>query len=440
MEHSAAHPSRPFYGWVVAGVAASTNGLAWSVRSTFSLFYAAMLLDLGWSRAETALGYGLSWLCMIVFSPLVGHLFDRFGSRVVVPVGGAALGLGLALSGIITQPWQYYVLYGVVIAFGISATMGPTGPQLARWFVRRRGLAMAIAAAGSSAGTLLFMPVVQAWIDGMGWRTGLLVYGAVVAGIIIPVAALLQRDRPAAMGTWPDGVPPAAGSQPAAGRPADLDGPEWTVRRAMANVRFWAVFTLLMMGVVSYQILMVHQVAHARDMGFETGYLAAVFGVSGIATLAGNLIGGPASDRWGREWVFTAGSVVGLAGIAGLAFLNGPGDEWKLWLYVLGVGVGFGARISLLNVIPADIFQGKNYGLIQGLLSAGSGLGGFLGAYGGGFLFDVTQSYGLAFGVSAAAVVISGAAVWIARPAHGRGSPAPDKAAQKDTLWAAKSR
>ena len=79
---------RIFYGWVITGLSALANSLAWSVRSTFALFYVALLQEFGWGRAETALGYSLSWLLLLVFSPVAGRLNDRFGPQVVVPVGG----------------------------------------------------------------------------------------------------------------------------------------------------------------------------------------------------------------------------------------------------------------------------------------------------------------------------------------------------------------
>ena len=79
---------RIFYGWVITGLSALANTLAWSVRSTFALFYVALLQEFGWGRAETALGYSLSWLLLLLFSPVAGRLNDRFGPQVLVLSGG----------------------------------------------------------------------------------------------------------------------------------------------------------------------------------------------------------------------------------------------------------------------------------------------------------------------------------------------------------------
>src|SRR5574339_846942 len=104
-------PSR--YGWVVVAVSATVNLLAWSVRSTFAAFYVALLGEFDWRRGEAALGYSLSWLLLLGFSPLAGWLYDRCGARLLVPVGGLFLGVALVLTGQVTRLWQYYVAFGV---------------------------------------------------------------------------------------------------------------------------------------------------------------------------------------------------------------------------------------------------------------------------------------------------------------------------------------
>jgi OFA family oxalate/formate antiporter-like MFS transporter len=127
-------------------------------------------------------------------------------------------------------------------------------------------------------------------------------------------------------------------------------------------------------------------------------------------------LGGMLSDRWGRQIVFFAGSLLGVIAIAALATVRGPEDVWKLHLFALALGIGFGARISLLSAIPADAFGGARFGLILGLLGAGSGLGGFIGPLLGGLLFDLSGSYVVAFSVAGGAVLLSGLAAWFARP------------------------
>ena len=403
---------RSRYGWVVVGVSATVNSLAWSVRSTFAAFYVALLGEFAWRRGEAALGYSLSWLLLLAFSPLAGWLYDRWGARLLVPAGGLLLGVALALTGRVTTLWQYYVAFGVLAGAGIACIQIPAATIVSRWFVRSRGAAMGVISAGASASVIIFYPVNTYLIVVFGWRTALVIFGLLVAVVTIPLAAVLYREPPEDVDgrrrVTVDRNPGAAG--------------DWTLGMALRSVPFWAVFAMWGFGVIGYQIVTTHQVAHALGRGFSVVTLGWVFGLGGVCTVAGNVIGGSLSDRWGREWVFALGSAIGIAGIGCLGWLAGPEDLLLLLGYVAS-GVGFGMRISLLAAIPADLFAGRHLGVILGAAQGGGGLGGFIGPFLGGWLFDVTGSYRIAFVVAALAITMSAVAAWIAAPRRARATP-----------------
>jgi MFS transporter, OFA family, oxalate/formate antiporter len=149
------------YRWVIVGVSATVNSLAWSVRSTFAVFYVALLGEFAWRRGEAALGYSLSWLLLLVFSPLAGWLYDRWGARLLVPAGGLLLGVALVLTGRVTTLWQYYLAFGVLGGAGIACIQIPAAAIVSRWFVRSRGAAMGVISAGASASAIIFYPVTR---------------------------------------------------------------------------------------------------------------------------------------------------------------------------------------------------------------------------------------------------------------------------------------
>jgi len=405
------------YGWIVVGVSTAVNALTWGARSTFALFYVAILGEFAWGRGPTALGYSLSWLCFILFAPLAGWLYDRRGARTVVTIGGLVLGVALALTGRVTSLTQYYLCFGILSAAGMACILVPSTTIVTRWFIRSRGTAMGVVSAGNPAGAVAFYPV-NAWlIATLGWRTALATFGGIVAAGTVALA-LRYRDPPTHEERPPGDpettLPPSARSS----------GEEWTLRRALRSTRLWAAFTMTALGVIGYQIMATHQVAHAVDRGFPQSTVVWLFAFGAGCMMAGNLLGGWLSDHFGRGWVFAVGSIVAIVGIGCLALTRGPHDLPFLLLYTAS-GFGFGMRIAQLSTIPADVFSGPHLGAILGVIQAGGGLGGAIGPFLGGWLFDVTGGYGLAFVAAGIAVAGSAVAAWFAARPRSPRRPTP---------------
>ncbi len=397
----------PAYRSVVLAVSTGVNALAWGARASFALFYVAILAEFSWGRGPTALGYSLSWLCFVVFGPLAGWLHDRWGARTMVSIGGLTLGLALASTAQVASLTAYYAWFGVVGAAGTACILIPSTTIVSRWFVQSRGTAMGVLSAATPAGAVVFYPV-NAWlIATLGWRRALVSFACIIA-VATGSLALLYRPPTG------ENAHPARGTVAmVTGHPAGGSDDVWTLRRALRSIRLWAAFVMTALGVIGYQIVATHQVAHAVDRGFARETVVWLFAFGAGCTMAGNLLGGWLSDRFGRGWVFAVGSMVAIGGIACLGALRGPGD-WLLLLIYTASGFGFGMRIAQLSAIPADAFSGPELGAILGVVQAGGGLGGAIGPFLGGWLFDVTGSYRLAFAAAAVAVAGSAVAAWVA--------------------------
>jgi len=394
--------------WAVVGVSTIVNALAWGARSSFALYYVAMLEEFAWGRGPTALGYSLSWLGFVLFAPIAGWLSDRWGTRTVVTAGGVILGAALALTGQVTSLPQYYLCFGLLGAAGIAGMLIPSTTIVTRWFVRSRGTAMGVLSTGPGS-AVVFYPL-NAWlIATLGWRTALAAFGGLVAAATISLA-LLYREPPAAAERPPDTGPSRAPRAPAEA---------WTLRRALRSVRLWSAFTMTALGVIGFQIMATHQVAHAIDRAVPRDTAVWTFAFAAGCMMAGNVAGGWLSDRAGRGRVFVAGTAVAILGILCFAAIRGPEDRVLLLIYALS-GFGFGMRIAQLSTIPADVFAGPHLGAILGVVQAGGGVGGAIGPFLAGWLFDVTDSYRLAFLAACVAVAGSAVAAWFAaRPAAG---------------------
>jgi len=391
--------------WTVLGVSTAFNALAWGARSTLALCYVAMLEEFAWGRGPTALGYSLSWLGFVVFAPVAGWLSDRWGTRTVVTGGGVILGVALALTGQVTSLAQYYLYFGALGAAGIAGMLIPSTTIVTRWFVRSRGMAMGVLSIGP-ASAVAFYPL-NAWlITTLGWRTALVAFGCIVGAATVSLT-LFYREPPADE----DRSGRAADTTPS--RDTRGTGEVWTLRRALRSIRLWAAFAMTALGVIGFQIMATHQVAHAVDRGFPQPTVVWLFALGAGCMMAGNLLGGWLSDRVGRGWVFVLGTAVAIFGIGCLALTRGPQDLVLLLLYTVS-GFGFGMRIAQLSTIPADVFAGQHLGAILGVVQAGGGLGGAIGPFLGGWVFDVTGSYRLAFMAAGVAVAGSAVAAWFA--------------------------
>ena len=145
-----------FYGWIVLAIAFITLVLGYAIRNTFSVFYPAIVKEFGWGRGNTALMFSITFIVYGVVSPLAGSLVDRFGPRLILPIGAFIMGVGIALCSIASTQWHFYLFYGVMVAVGLSLVgWTPLSVIISNWFIKKRGLAFGILAAGFG-GSLVF--------------------------------------------------------------------------------------------------------------------------------------------------------------------------------------------------------------------------------------------------------------------------------------------
>ena len=414
-----------FYGWVIAGVSLVTVTLTAPMRSSFSVFYVAILKDFRWSRAESAGVMSIALVTTALGGLLAGWLVDKIGPRRFIPLGALVLSLGLVASSQIQSLWQYYVSFGLLTAGGVASLwFVPQGVLISKWFVSRRAAALGIALSGISIGNLLVVPFAQGLIETIGWRNAYLVLAAIVAGVLIPLNAALLRSSPQEMGLQPDGEgqeKPGKKGKPRSRtrmvvRNEQWAATEWSVPLAIRTYRFWILALINMCAGFRTSLLDAHQVISLVDKGFAPMLAATFFGLTYLWGIIGSVLWGAVSDRYGRE---VAQSAIALFMIAGLVALNAirSTDDWGLLtFYALAYGVGYGGNTPVGTSIHADLFQGKNFGTILGTVNIGFGVGGALGAWFGGHVYDATASYDLAFKAVIALCFAAAVLIWVLAP------------------------
>ena len=402
-----------FYGWAVVGICFLTLAVGGSTNGSFSIFYVALLKEFHWSRADTAGAFALSMLVFSVCGPLVGWLMDRFGARRVMPFGVIVLTIGVLSSSFISSLWQLYLFYGILMAAGVTHIgFIPNVLIISNWFFRHRALALGIANAGRGAGVLILLPLIQYAIQTVGWRHAYVLLGALVFIVLFPLLSIFQRGSPLDKGLArlgdPDNVSPQGKSRkPAPGGPS--------LPEAMRSYRFWALGILGIIRATGFSGLFVHAVAYMGDMGYPTLFAATIFGLAAAFRSGGGIVGGFFSDRYGRESAFTVFSVLTFTGTLALIFSK-PGTPFMIYAFAILYGLGSGATGTISSSLQADIFQGKSFGLIFGVIQAATGIGAALGAWLTGLIYDTLGTYLPALQGMLAIYVIAAAGVWIVAP------------------------
>jgi MFS family permease len=284
---------------------------------------------------------------------------------------------------------------------------------LAVWFVRRRGTIIGLAFAGMGVGVKIIGPLSQSLILQIGWRHTLLAFALFTLAYAL-LMALTLRNTPQDVGLRPYGARPLPEALARSGTPAVLSLQDWTVRRAIRTREFWALAAVQMFIPLGIFPISLHLVAYLADLGFSKVLAAAVLGHMGLMSSCGRIIFGALSDRLGRF----GGVIVSIAcsqiGIVVLLRISDASVVWPLYVYAVFFGLGYGARGPIISAIAADLFAGRQFGTIFGLISIGHGIGGALGPWMGGVVYDHFGHYTLAFMFALVALFGVVAGFWLA--------------------------
>ena len=293
-----------------------------------------------------------------------GYLSDRFGTRAVVLTGGVVLGLGLVLSSLVREVWQFYVTFGVLVGAGVSAFYVPLTVLAIKWFDDRRGMAAAIVSAGNGLGILALSPLSRWLIDEFDWRVAFVILGDLAWLIVIPCAILLR--------------PPPTSPQPTAARGEPVAAP--TIGSVLGAWPIWAIALTNFACCAAHSGPIFHLVSHAIDQGVGSMAAASILGVSGLTSIVGRVGAGIVSDRLGGKRTLIS-MLVAQAALIPL-YLVATSDV-SLWGVSIVFGVAYGGAMPLYAVITREYFgeaiMGMAYGWVFFISCIGMGLGSFAG-------------------------------------------------------------
>lgn len=408
-----AHPPRRFfpfyYGWAIVAAAFVEHILTVGLSNSQGVFFKPILAEFGWSRAMLSGVFSLTALLVGALAPFSGALADRYGPRWFIAFEALFLAAGYMLLSLTGSLLQFYLIFVVLIGLGRSAGMGSLIPTIPRWFEARRGLAQGIVQAGGGLGTVLLPPFVAYLILSYGWRFAFIVSGGLV-GVVVAVASQVYRRRPQDMGLLPDGRAEsprrASSANPtsAAGKHSIASGQGQSLRQALGTRSLWLLLGISVTASFAHQLITLHLVPHATDKGFSPATAATFMSVIGMSNMLGKLSMGMVSDHIGRQKAMVIS--FSLASLM-LLWLVWARELWAFYLFAALFGFAYGGWMPLFPSLAADLFGVSSLGAIFGTVGTSNAIGGALGNFLGGYIFDVTRSYAYAF-LLAVALLLAG--------------------------------
>lgn len=391
-----------FYGWVMVAVTTIILIGASGVRSAPGVMILPMQAETGWTLTTLSLAVSSGLLLFGLAAPFSGALMDRFGPRKVVLFGLVALSISLVASARMATQWQLFLFWGVLsgVATGVIGTvLGAT--VASRWFVAQRGLVTGVFGAATSAGQLLFLPLLMQLVLSVGWRTTIVILAVVIAAICIPVFLLL-RDDPADMGVRPYGV---ADDVPVTPPPPPL-GMWATMQTALRTQEFWLLAgTFFVCGFTSTGLIGTHLIPYAVDCGIAEITAAGMLALMGAMNFVGTLGSGWLTDRYDpRKLLAIYYSFRGLSLLL-LPFINTPAG---LAFFAILFGLDYIATVPPTIGLVADTFGRRQVGIIYGWVFCAHHIGAAIAAWMGGVVREGVGDYGLAFIAAGILAVLAG--------------------------------
>ena len=393
--------SRVFYGWwIVLACWAVTLYGGGAFFFGFSAFFKPISEEFGWSRALTAGAISLSQAEGFIEGPIVGPLVDKFGPRKLMLFGVTLASIGFLALSIVNGLLMFYLVYVLLLAIGFNTGFFVAAQAaVANWFIRKRSRAPGPAQHRQRLwrrgdGSALIAALILAF----GWRVAALFLGVGLFAIGIPLAFIV-RHRPEQYGYLPDNAKSqdeliitrtSAGDRIAHALVGELD---FTIWEALRTPVFWMLAVAFGLRTMAISATVVHQIPFLTDAGISQQAAAGVLALMGLMSIPGRIGFGILGDYFNKRYLL---AIAYLFQAAGILILLTADSLSQVVLFTVVFGVGWGAP-NLLFAMRADYFGRKYFATIAGAEQSIVAIGTVIGPVYAGLIYDINQSYQIAF-------------------------------------------
>ena len=395
------------YAWVMVAVTFFTALVSAGTVGAPGVFIVPLQQEFGWTTAEVSSALSIRFILFGLMAPFAAALLNRYGLRNVTLSALLIVSSALVASLAMTQLWQLILLWGVVIGIGTGMTALVLGATIAaRWFAARRGLVVGILTASVATGQLLFLPLLAAITERMGWRIALALM-CVMLGVAASAVLLLMRDRPSDVSLRPfgdDDTQPL--TPPLVSKGSIVAAALGTLRDASRNRVFWILFmTFFICGASTNGLIQVHLIPMCIDYGIPQVQAASLLAAMGVFDFLGTIFSGWLSDRYDNRWL-----LFWYYGLRGLSLLLLPFTDFSFYglsLFAMFYGLDWIATVPPTVRLTAQRFGPERANLVFGWIFAGHQLGAGASAFAAGVSRTVLETYLPAFFAAGALCVIA---------------------------------
>lgn len=414
-------PARPAVSTaaLVLVIAFFCNLLGRGIAESFMVLMLPLSQEFGWARATVVSVFSTFLVVTGLSAPVTGMLIDRFGPRLVYPLGTLLLGSGCLLASRLDQLWQFQLVIGLLTGVAVSMLgMVPASMLISRWFRHRMSTAMGVAYAGFGSGTILIVPLVQRSIEVSGWRETYTYMGFGTLAVLpllllLPWKRIAAADPGSATARLPKGAAPASGARHSIA----------LLGKALRTRAYWQIVTLFSFTSMTTFSVVTQVVPFLVEAGLTPLEAATAFGTAGLLSVFGIPLSGWAGDRIGPRATVTTTFVFTLLGIAALMVLAQHPARWLVFAWVVCFGTMQGARGPIVSSLAARHFSGAGFATIYGTMFAWMSIAGALGGLVAGLLYDLTGGYRAGLVFSTVTVFIALSPFWLGNALGAKAKP-----------------
>mgnify|MGYP001427572231 FL=1 len=391
--------SNIYYGWLIVVALFLSMAIGIGTRQGFGIFIDIWGSEWEINVSSISLAASIGWLVNGLAAPIVGQLSDKYGPKIILIFSALTVSISSILIATSFNIITLSIYYGLLLSFA-TATGGPVGILLSKWFAKRRGVAMGAVMAGGSIGSLFFIPLLTFISLSFSWQLAWIIMGLFGFIVVVPLFILVLKNDPSDLKNIPTDTKGEFSSSDIEDGPLWVD--EWS--KAYSSKPMWQLSIGYFVCGITTASISVHFINWAisenispSEAAFSFGVLSAVNGISVFCS-------GYFSDKFERRYILSM--VYFVRGIAFLALLLLSG-QLALWAFAIIGGLSWLATVPLTTALTSEIYGYKKLGSLVGLINMSHQIGGAGSVILFGIVFDYYGNYDLGLWVGVITLLIA---------------------------------